>query len=133
MLLFKMILRHILLSMVNQDVCKKAVEKDPRILKYVPDHLKAQGMCDKAVKDGPFSLQYVPDWFVTQQQLKLWHDDLDYCNDDRLIEWYDGYKKRKVQKASIKDKLMPIAWYPSRYWDWCMSEDEKRDTEALSA
>ena len=21
---------------------------------------------------------------------------------------------------------MPIAWYPSRYWDWCMSEDEKK-------
>ena len=26
---------------------------------------------------------------------------------------------------------MPIAWHPSRYWDWCMSEDEKRETEKL--
>ena len=35
--------------------------------------------------------------------------------------------------AQIKKELMSIAWHPSRYWDWCMSEDEKRDTEALWA
>ena len=37
------------------------------------------------------SLQYVPDWFVTQQKLKIWHDDDDYCSDDEIIKWYDGY------------------------------------------
>ena len=21
---------------------------------------------------------------------------------------------------------MPIAWHPSRHWDWCMSEDIKK-------
>ena len=21
---------------------------------------------------------------------------------------------------------MPITWHPSRYWDYCMSEDEKK-------
>ena len=26
---------------------------------------------------------------------------------------------------------MPIAWHPSRYWDWCMSEDEKQGPEKL--
>ena len=26
---------------------------------------------------------------------------------------------------------MPIAWHPSRYWDWCMPEDEKQETEKL--
>ena len=30
-------------------------------------------------------------------------------------------KKRKAQKVKIKKELMPIAWHPSRYWDWCMS------------
>ena len=44
-------------------------------------------------------------------------------------------KKRKAQKAKIKKELMPIAWHPSRYWDWCMSEDEKKKkkTEKLWA
>ena len=70
---------------------------------------------------------------MTQQQLNLWHD-YDYLyNDEKLIEWYDGYKKRKAQKASIKEELMPIAWHPSRYWDRCMSEDEEKETEKLWA
>ena len=43
-----------------------------------------------------------------------------------FIKWYDGYKKRKAQKISIKEVLMSIAWHPSRYWHWCMSEDEKK-------
>ena len=74
-----------------------------------------------------YSLQFVPGWFVTQQQLKIWHDDDDYCNEliDELIEWYEGHKGRKAQKSRIKKELMPIAWHPSRYWDWCMSEDKK--------
>ena len=21
---------------------------------------------------------------------------------------------------------MPITWHPSRHWDWCMPEDEKK-------
>ena len=28
---------------------------------------------------------------------------------------------------------MPIAWHPSRWWDQCVPEDEKRDTEKLWA
>ena len=60
----------------------------------------------------PFSLQYVPDYFVTQQLRKLWDDDDDYCNDDEIIKWYDGYQKRKAQKAKIKEELLPIAWHP---------------------
>ena len=43
-------------------------------------------MCDKTVKDDPYSSQFFPDWFMTQQQLKIWHDDDDYYNDDELVE-----------------------------------------------
>ena len=68
---------------------------------------------------------------MTQEQLKLWHDYDDYCNDERLIKWYEGYEKRRAQKPLIKDELMPIAWHPSRLWDWCMSEDKKKETEKL--
>ena len=115
-----------------QEMCNDAVEEDPYALKFFPDPLKTEKMCDKAVKDDPYSLQFVPDWFVTQQQLKIWHDDDDdYCNDDEMIRWYHGCQKRKAQKAQIKKELMPIAWHPSRWWNWCMSEDEKKETEKL--
>ena len=39
--------------------------------------------------------------------------------------------KNKAQKASIKEGLLPIAWHPSRWWDWCMTEDEKSDAETF--
>ena len=86
------------------------------------------------MRDDPYSLQYVPDWFLTRKGVYVWYDDTYYFDDkDNFFKWYDGYQKRKNQKASIKEELMPIAWDPSRYWDWCMSEDEKKETEKLWA
>ena len=57
-----------------------------------------------------------------------WNEDND---EDKFFEWYDVYKKGKVQKASIKEELLPIAWHPSRYWDWYMTEEGKKDTEKI--
>ena len=112
-------------------MCERALRMDPYNLEFVPDYFKIQKICDKAVKGDPYSLLFVPDWFVTHQQLKIWHDDDEYCNSYELIEWYNGCKKRKAQKASIKEGLLPIAWLPSRWWDWCLPEDEKKETEKL--
>ena len=121
------------LEYISNHLCEKVVEKNSWSLKYIPDYLKTQEMCDKTVEDEPYSLQYVLDWFVTQRQIKLWRDNsrpTGWRNqDDEMIEWCDGYKKRKVQKASIKEDLMSITWHPSRWWDWCVPEDEKRETE----
>ena len=137
----------------TQKMCNKAVDDSPWLLEYVTDQYKTKEMCDKAVKDNPFSMQFVPDWFVTKDCVYMWYDDLydddgnnwdddgyydvdsDHWdnddNEDKFLEWYDGYKKQKAQKASIKEELLPIAWYPSRYWDWCMSQDEKQETGKL--
>ena len=53
-------------------------------------------MCNEAVKVDPWLLCDVPDWFVTQEQMDAWYDG-DYWHHDEIIEWYDGYKKRKAQ------------------------------------
>ena len=95
----------------------------------IPDYLKTQKMCDEAVKDDPSSLQLVPDWFVTQQQIDVWYNDDYWYHDDGIIEWYEGHLKRKAQKVKIKDELMPIARHPSGWWDRCVTEDEKKETE----
>ena len=109
-------------------ICIKAKDVDiqPRFLPFVPDRFKTREMCEKAVKKYLRLLKYVPDWIATYQQIKIWHDNDDYCNDDELIKWYKGYQKRKSQKASIKEELLPINWHPSRYLDWCISEDKKK-------
>ena len=112
----------------TQGTCERAVEDEPYSLKHVPDHLKARGMCNKVVGACPWTLELVPDWFVAQQQIRLWRDS-GHGNDEDFIRWYNGYQKRKAQKAKIKKELMPITWHPSRWWDWCVPEDEKKETE----
>ena len=117
-------------------MCNEVVRREPYTLRFIPDHFKAKEMCDKAIKEDPSSFQFVPDWFVTQEQINRWYDDYydvdsDDDDEDEFFEWYNGYKKRKAQKAKIKDELMPIAWHPSHWWDWCIPEDEKKESEKL--
>ena len=109
-----------------QEMCDKAIQIDPFTLRHVPDNLKTQELCIRGVEAGPGLLEFVPDWFVTQQQIKISRDDDEYCGDDELIEWYNGYQKRKAQKAKTKEELLPITWYPDHVMEWYMSEDEKR-------
>ena len=57
-------------------------------------------------------MQDVPDLWVTQDLIQAWQDDTSKYHDDKVIEWYKGYKKCKAQKAKIKEELMPAAWHP---------------------
>ena len=43
-----------------------------------------------------------------------------------LISGMMVIKNAKVQKAKMKEDFLPIVWHPSRYWDCCMPEDEKK-------
>ena len=70
----------------------------------------------------------------------MWYDDYydddgDYWDndddEDKFSGWYNGYQKRKAQKAKIKEELLPIAWHPNYVWDWCMPRDEKKEIEKL--
>ena len=38
----------------------------------------------------------------------------------------EEYKDCKVQKAKIKEELLPVAWHPDRVINLCFSEDEKQ-------
>ena len=109
--------------------------------KHVPDHFKTQEMCYKAVWEDSSSLRHVPDWFVTKEELYMEHDDYydddgghwDDDDEDKFFEWYDGYKKWKAQKVQIKKELMRVAWHPSRWWNWCVPEDGKKEREKFLA
>ena len=118
----------------TQEMCERAVEKKPWSLKFVPDRHKTQGKYYDVVQEGSYLAEYVPDWFVLQGKLKILDDYKGFCNNyffDELIEWHDGYQKRKAQKAKIKEELLHIVWHPSRYWDWCVHEDEKQELKKL--
>ena len=46
--------------------------------------------------------------------------------DDVIIKWGNGHQKGKAQKVKIKELL--LAWHPSRWWNWCVPKDEKKET-----
>ena len=118
----------IVVMFLTQEMCNEAVQSDPEMLKHVPDQFLTQEMCNEAVQSDPWMLEYVPDWFVTLQE--MWYEDFD---DDIVITLPEAYIKRKIQKAKIKEELMPVAWHPDRWWNWCVTEDEKKELEIYFA
>ena len=51
------------------------------------------------------------------------------CN-DLMDECESQVVHKNLHYAALRDELMPVAWHPDRYWDWCVPEDEKRELEA---
>ena len=114
-------LHYVPVCLKTQGMCNEARCREPYTLGYIPDHLKTENICEKAVEKDPQSLKYVPDWVVTHQKmlrvmkLTIGRRCMFPHNDDDLIKWYEGYKKQKAQKTSIKEELMPMAWHLSRW------------------
>ena len=40
-------------------------------------------------------------------------------------------EKRKEPKKELNEELMSVAWHPKRWWDWCVSEDEKMEVDSM--
>ena len=45
--------------------------------------------------------------------------------------WLGITEKRKALKMNISEELMLIAWHPKRWWNFCVSEDEKKEIEPI--
>ena len=101
-----------LITLRQRKYVLKPSKKKAESLEHVLNHFKTEEICKRTIEADLYILVFCPDWFVTQEQIKSWYDD-DY--DDEATGWYEGYQKRKAQKASIKEELLPIAWHPSRY------------------
>ena len=92
-------------------MCERVVEEDSWSLVYVSDRFKKEDMC-KGVRFHPWLIGHVHDQYITQEM----------CNeavelDPSFLQYVPNW----------------FAWHPSRWWDWCMSEDEKQETEKLWA
>ena len=114
------------------EICEQAVDTRPGVLEFFADQYKTSRMCEGVIGGYLCAFKFVPDWFVTQDicdNIKT-REDFD-LNADEFVTWYNGYPQRKVQKAQVKAELMPIAWHPSRWWNWCIPEDDKKETEKL--
>ena len=116
---YQFLLDHVADQYKTPKMCDDAVRRNPYLLKHVPNYFKTQEMCEKTVENEPYSLKFVPDHFKMQEICdKAVRDDSSSLQ--FVPDWFELIE------------LLPIAWHPSRYWDWCMSEDEKKETGKLS-
>ena len=47
----------------------------------------------------------------------------------RLMAWHNKLKQCNAFRKDLSKELMPAAWHPTRCWDWCLSQDEKKKVE----
>ena len=58
-------------------------------------------------------------------------DDPDTIIRVRLLAWRNKFEERKTLKKKINEELMPVALHHKRWWNFCMSEDEKKEIEPI--
>ena len=103
-------------SMFLISICPRLCAIRQRVIRLASFFFKIQEICGVAVSADSYFMKYVSDCYSKLQE--LWYKHLD--NDDDLVEWYSGYEQCKVQKAQMKEMLMPIVWNSTRMQDWYM-------------
>ena len=49
-----------------------------------------------------------------------------------FLVWDIKFEKRKaLKKKKISEELLPVARHPKRWWNICLSEDEKKEIEPI--
>ena len=54
-------------------------------------------------------------------------DDPDTIIHIRLLAWHIRFEKRRELKKKISEELMSVAWPLNRRWNFCVSQDEKKE------
>ena len=70
---------------------------------------------------------------MVNQIFLIYLNDVDFVEDDpktiihvRLLAWHNKFENCKALKKEISKELMTVAWHSTRWWDWCLPEDEKK-------
>ena len=65
-------------------------------------------------------------------------DNTNYDEDDpetiihiRRLSWHIKFGKPKAFKKELNEELMLIAWHPRRWWNFCISENEKKEIKPI--
>ena len=49
----------------------------------------------------------------------------------RLLAWHIKFEKLKTLKKKISEELMLIAQHPKKCWNFCVSENQKKEIEPI--
>ena len=140
-------LRYVLDQYKTQQMCIKAVDDCLAALKLAPDRFVPRKMIKKL-----FPVSYVDENILylneDSSNVEFNYNETSICNidlnciklDDNNFDEDDPdtiihvgllagnikFEKRKAFKKELNEELMPVGWHPERWWDWCMSENEKK-------
>ena len=82
------------------------------------DHIEIMKLCKKWGTTNFNKTIEITEYIDHAEIVKLCREWLCYK------EIHEHYHKKKCYRK-IWDELLPIAWHPDRWWDWCVSEDER--------
>lgn len=60
-------IRELSIEQITSEICNMAIDKDPYLLKYIPNKLKTYELCYKACKKNGDMLEHVPDNLKTEE------------------------------------------------------------------
>ena len=71
---------------------------------------------------------------IDLNNINLDYDHSDYCDPEtinyvKIMTWHKHIKI--APKKKIYEKLLPVAWHPTRWWDWCVPENVKKKTTEI--
>ena len=132
----------------TQRMCDEAVDDFLAALKFIPDRFVASKMFKKLL-----TVLYADDnilYFNEDSGNVIFscnemgilnidlNNDTNYNEDDpetiihiKLLAWLIKFEKRKPLKKELNEELMLVAWHPRKWWNFCMSEDEKKEIEPI--
>ena len=135
----------------TKKICDKAVDDYLAALKFILDWFVTSKMLEKfhdALRANNDILFFDEDFSKVTffpNEMGILHVDLDkidlnndnnFYKDDpetvihvRLLAWCNKFEKCKTLKKDISKELMSVEWPPTRWWDWCMLEDEKKEID----
>uniref|UniRef100_UPI001C0712A8 hypothetical protein n=1 Tax=Acinetobacter baumannii TaxID=470 RepID=UPI001C0712A8 len=50
---------------------------------------------------------------------------------DKIYDELFKYHHKRKFYGKIRDEILPIAWHPDRYWNWCLDEEEKERAKKM--
>ena len=133
-------------------MCDKDVDDCLAVLKFVPDWFVTSKMIKElftalyADENILYFNEHFGNVVFSCNEMNILNVDLNNINlDDTKYEEDDPdtiihiivlachikYEKRKELKKKISEELMPIAWHPNRWWNFCVSEDEKKEIDPI--
>ena len=132
-------------------MCDKAVDDSLATLKLIPDWFVTSKMIKKlytalyADKNILYFNDDSGNVVLSRNETGILNIDLNNINLDnnfdedypdtiiliRLLAWHIKFEKRKEFEKKISEELIPTAWHPKRWWNFCMSRDQKKEIESI--